>query len=55
MSMHTEVLIETLKDLSSDLLWCYCNIFYSQEHTVAVINHDESASVFFWKGDSIEE
>ena len=52
MTMQTEVLIDTLKALSSDLPWCSCNIFSPQENTVAVINYDEYDSVFSWKGDS---
>ena len=55
MTIHMAVLIENLKDLSSDLLWLSCNIFSTQDNTVAVITHDESASVFFCKGESIEE
>ena len=55
MTIHMVVLIETLKVLSRDLCWCYCNIFSTQYHTVALITHDESAAVFSWKGESIEE
>ena len=54
MTIHTVVLFETLKDISSDLLWFSCNIPLTQEHTVAVITHDESASVFYWKSEIIE-
>ena len=54
MTIQTEVLIETPKGLSSDLRWCSCNIFPNQDHTVAVITHDESAAVFSRKGDSLE-
>ena len=60
MNAHVEISIDMgaarhLKDLSSDLLWCYCNIFYSQEHTVDVITHDEYYSMFSGKGESIED
>ena len=55
MTIHMAVLIETLKDLSSDLLWCSCRFFSNQEHTVAVITHAESAAVFSWKGESIKD
>ena len=55
MTIHTEVLIETLKALVSDLCWCSCNIFFTHEHTMAAITHDEYAAVFSWKGESIEE
>ena len=34
---------------------CALDFFSTQEHTVAVIAHDESADVFSWKGDSLEE
>ena len=54
MTTQMEVLIETLKDLSSEFRWCSYNIFSTQDHTVAVITHDESAAVFYWKGGSIE-
>ena len=55
MTIQTEVLTETLKDLSSDLHWWYCKFFPNQDHTVAVITHDESTAVFSCKGDSLEE
>ena len=47
MTIHTAVLVDTLKSLSSDLRWRYCNIFFSQDHTVAFITHDAYASVFY--------
>ena len=55
MTIQTVVLIETLKDLSSDLRWCSWNNFSSQDHTVSVIAHDESAAMFSCKGESLEE
>ena len=55
MTIQTEALIGTLKALRSDLCWCSCNFIAIQEHTVAVITHDESAAVFYWKGKSIKE
>ena len=55
MTINTSVSIETFKALSIDLCWCSCNIFLTQDHTVVVITHDESAAVFSWKGESIEE
>ena len=54
-TIHTVVLIENLKDLSSDLHWWSCKILSTQYHTVDVITHDESAAVFSWKGKSLEE
>ena len=55
MATQMAVLIETIEALSSDLRWCSCNIFSTQQHTVAVITHDESAVVFSWKGNSLED
>ena len=55
MTIDTAVLIETIKALISDLRWRFWNIFSSQDLTVAVITHDESAAVISWKGDSLEE
>ena len=46
MTTQTTVLIKTLKALISDLRWLSCNIFSAQDHTVAVIAHDESAAMF---------
>ena len=46
MTIHTEVLIETIKDLIIDLHWCSWNILSTQYHTVAVITHDKYAAVF---------
>ena len=51
MAIHTAVLIETLKDLGSDLCWSSCKIFSTQDHYAASSTHDESAAVFYWKGD----
>ena len=48
-------MIETTKDLRSDLRWCSCNIFSTQYHAVAYIKFGESATVFSYKGESIEE
>ena len=55
MTIHTAVLIETLKALSSDLLWYSCNIFSTQQHTLDVITHGESADVFSYKVEIIED
>ena len=54
MTTQTEMLIENLKDLISDLRWRFCNIFSTQDHTLAVIAHDESDAVFSWKGEILE-
>ena len=55
MTIHTAVLIETLKALSSDLCWFYFKKKSTQDQTVDVIAYDESAAVFSWKGDILEE
>jgi adenosylhomocysteinase len=55
MTVQTAVLIETLKVLGADLRWCSCNIFSTQDHAAAAIARDESAAVFAWKGESLEE
>jgi len=55
MTIQTAVLIETLKKLGADLRWCSCNIFSTQDHAAAAIARDESAAVFAWKGETLEE
>jgi adenosylhomocysteinase len=55
MTIQTAVLIETLKKLGADVRWCSCNIFSTQDHAAAAIARDESAAVFAWKGESLEE
>jgi len=55
MTIQTAVLIETLKTLGGDIRWCSCNIFSTQDHAAAAIARDESAAVFAWKGETLEE
>lgn len=55
MTIQTAVLIETLKELGADLRWCSCNIFSTQDHAAAAVIAGGSASVFAWKGESLEE
>jgi adenosylhomocysteinase len=55
MTTQTAVLIETLKELGGDMRWCSCNIFSTQDHAAAAVARDESAAVFAWKGESLEE
>lgn len=55
MTIQTAVLIETLKVLGANIRWCSCNIFSTQDHAAAAIARDESAAVFAWKGESLEE
>ncbi|KAL7502581.1 hypothetical protein ACHAXN_001171 [Cyclotella atomus] len=55
MTIQTAVLIETLKKIGADVRWCSCNIFSTQDHAAAAIARDESAAVFAWKGETLEE
>ena len=55
MTVQTAVLIETLKVLGADLRWCSCNIFSTQDHAASAIARDDSAAVFAWKGESLED
>merc|ERR1719424_2060712 len=55
MTIQTAVLIETLKKLGGEIRWCSCNIFSTQDHAAAAIARDESAAVFAWKGETLEE
>ena len=55
MTIQTGVLIETLKALGADIRWCSCNIFSTQDHAAAAIARDQSAAVYAWKGESLEE
>jgi adenosylhomocysteinase len=54
MTIQTAVLIETLIALGAEVRWCSCNIFSTQDHAAAAIARD-SASVFAWKGETLEE
>merc|ERR1719262_1915065 len=55
MTIQTGVLIETLKALGASVRWASCNIFSTQDHAAAAIAKAESASVFAWKGETLEE
>ena len=55
MTIQTAVLIETLKELGSDVRWCSCNIFSTQDHAAAAIVASKSAAVFAWKGETLQE
>ena len=55
MTIQTAVLIETLKELGADIRWCSCNIFSTQDHAAAAIAQSDSAKVFAWKGETLEE
>jgi adenosylhomocysteinase len=55
MTIQTAMLIETLKKLGGDIRWASCNIFSTQDHAAAAIAKANSAAVFAWKGESLEE
>ncbi|MCO5610376.1 hypothetical protein L7F22_064612 [Adiantum nelumboides] len=54
MTTQTTVLIETLKALGAMVCWCSCNIFSTQDHVAIVIACD-SATVFAWKRENLQE
>jgi len=54
MTIQTGVLIETLAKLGAVVRWCSCNIFSTQDHAAAAVARD-SAAVFAWKGETLEE
>ena len=55
MTIQTAMLIETLKELGADLRWASCNIFSTQDHAAAAIAKADTAAVFAWKGETLEE
>jgi len=55
MTIQTGVLIETLKALGAEVRWASCNIFSTQDHAAAAIAKAGTASVFAWKGETLEE
>jgi adenosylhomocysteinase len=55
MTIQTAVLIETLSALGANVRWCSCNIFSTQDHAAAAIARDQTAAVFAWKGETLEE
>lgn len=54
MTIQTAVLIETLAALGAEVRWCSCNIFSTQDHAAAAAARD-SAAVFAWKGETLQE
>ena len=55
MTIQTGVLIETLKALGAEVRWCSCNIYSTQDHAAAAIVAANTAKVFAWKGETLEE
>lgn len=54
MTIQTAALIETLYTLGARVRWCSCNIFSTQDHAAAVIAKTGTATVFAWKGETLE-
>jgi len=55
MTIQTAVLIETLQFLGAEVRWASCNIFSTQDQAAAAIVAAKTASVFAWKGETLEE
>jgi adenosylhomocysteinase len=55
MTIQTAVLIETLRALGAQVRWASCNIFSTQDHAAAAIAQAQTAAVFAWKGETLEE
>merc|ERR1712078_297542 len=55
MTIQTGVLIETLSALGAKVRWASCNIFSTQDQAAAAIAKAGTASVFAWKGETLEE
>jgi len=55
MTIQTGVLIETLHALGSKVRWATCNIYSTQDHAAAAIVQAQTANVFAWKGENLEE
>ena len=55
MTIQTAMLIETLVALGADVRWASCNIFSTQDHAAAAIAKANSAAVFAWKGETLQE
>ena len=54
-STQTEVFIETITALFSDLCWCSCNILSTNNHAIYAIIRHEFDAVFSWKGEILVE
>src|SRR6201991_3791703 len=54
MTIQTEVLIETLKELGADVRWGSCNIYSPQDHAAAAIAA-AGIPVFAVKGESLKD
>merc|ERR1719238_762225 len=52
-SLH--MTIQTLQALGAQVRWASCNIFSTQDHAAAAIVQKQTANVFAWKGETLEE
>ncbi len=55
MTIQTAVLIETLVALGAEVTWSSCNIFSTQDHAAAAIAEKNTAAVFAWKGENLQQ
>jgi len=55
MTIQTAVLIETLESLGADVRWCSCNIYSTQDQAAAAIAKKNTAAVYAWKNESLDE
>lgn len=55
MTIQTAVLIETLHSMGADVRWCSCNIYSTQDQAAAAVVKRNTAQVFAWKGETLEE
>jgi len=55
MTIQTGVLIETIQALGATVRWASCNIFSTQDHAAAAIAKAGTATVFAWKGETLQE
>merc|ERR1712166_861227 len=55
MTIQTAALIETLTALGAKVRWASCNIYSTQDHAAAAIVAAQTANVFAWKGETLEE
>lgn len=55
MTVQTAILAETLNNLGARVRWCSCNIFSTQDEAAAAVAQAGTATVFAWKGETIEE
>lgn len=55
MTAETAVLIESLSALGADLRWCSSNAFSTRDSVAAALAKAQSAAVFAWKGQTLQE